>query len=47
MNDKLYSLIIIHKKEEVIYKFYTLLFVNIFFLKLKNRNGFPKNYFCF
>ena len=33
------------KKKKVIYRFYKLLFVNIFFLNLKNRNGLPNNYF--
>ena len=34
------------KKKKKIYKFYTLLFINIFLRKnLKNRNSFPTNYF--
>ena len=33
------------KKKKKIYNFYTLFFVNIFFLNLKNRNGLPKFFF--
>ena len=33
--------------KKVIYRFYTLLFLNIFFLNLKYRNGLPNNYFLF
>ena len=33
------------EKEEVIYRFYTLLLVNIYFLNLKN--FLPNNYFLF
>ena len=36
------------KIKKVIYRFYTLLYVNIFLIKnIKNRNGIPNNYFLF
>ena len=35
------------KKKKVIYRFYTLLFVNIYFLNLINKNGLQNNYFLF